>query len=86
MPGDMSKCVNFRYRWVSSNAPTQKYHICVYHGVFDWKMLLLLVGGVPMPSDMAKCCYFCVFLDITEVLSVASSQKYHICVYHGVFD
>ena len=46
---------------VLKNAPTQKYHICVYHVVFDWKMVLVLVGGFPMPSDMAKCTIFVYF-------------------------
>ena len=58
MSSNMSKsCVNsvLDIAGVSSVAPSQKCHICVYHGVFDWKMVLVSMGGVQMSSDMSKC-------------------------------
>ena len=48
----------------------------------DWKMVLVLVGGVPMSSDMSKCVNFCVFLDIAD----APSQKHQKCMYLIMFD
>ena len=90
MSSDMSKCVNFclflDIAGVSSNAPTQKYHICVYHVMCDWKMVLIVVGGVPMSSDVSKCVNFCVFLDIAGVSKGAPSQKYQKCMYLIMFD
>ena len=65
--------VSYRYLLllgVWKDAPT-----CVYHVVFDWKMVLVSMGGVPMSSDVSKCVNFCVFLDIAEVSSVAPTQK-----------
>ena len=41
-------CVFLDIAGVSSDAPTQKYHFCVYHGLFDWKMVLVLVSGVSL--------------------------------------
>ena len=49
-------------------------------------MVLLLVDGVPMPGDMTKCCYFCVFLDIAGVLKDAPSQKHQKFMYHVMCD
>ena len=49
---------------VSSDAPTQKYHFYVYHGLFDWKMVLVLVSGVPnvpnIPFLQPGYCVVCV--------------------------
>ena len=90
MSSDVSKCVNFcvflDIAGVSNNAPTQKYHICVCHVMFDWKMVLVFVGGVPMSSDVSKCVNLCVFLDIAGVLKDAPSQKHQKCMYPIMFD
>ena len=53
MSSDTSKCVNFNVfldiAGVSKDAPSQKH---LYLIMFDWKMVLVLVGGVLMSSDM----------------------------------
>ena len=45
--------------------------------MFDLKMVLVLMGGVPMSSDMAKCLY----LDIAGVSKDAPSHKHQKCMY-----
>ena len=82
---NMAKCTIFclflDIAGVLKDAPSQKYHICVYHVVFDWKMVLVLVGGVQISSDMSNCVAFCVFLDIAEVSNDSLSQKYqNVCI------
>ena len=52
MSSDMSKCVNFSVildiAEVSNDSLSQKYHKCMYPIMHDWKMVLVLVGGVQM--------------------------------------
>ena len=43
---------------VSKDAPSQKHQKCMYLIMFDWKMVLVLVGGVQMSSNMAKHSFF----------------------------
>ena len=55
MSSDMSKCVNFcvflDIADVSKDAPSQKHQKCMYPIMFDWKMVLVFVGGVPMSKN-----------------------------------
>ena len=83
---DVSKCVNFcvflDITGVLKDAPSQKHQKCMYPIMFDWKMVLVFVGGVLM----SKCVNFCVFLDIAGVLKDAPSQKHQKCMYPIMFD
>ena len=62
MSSDTSKCVNFcvflDIAGVSKDAPSQKHQKCMYFIMFDWKMVLVVVDGVPMSSNMAKRFFF----------------------------
>ena len=55
MSSDMSKCVNFSVfldiAGVSKDAPSQKHQKCMYLIMFDRKMVLVFVGGVPMSKN-----------------------------------
>ena len=65
----------FGHRWGFKCCSNSRNRICVCHVVFDWKMVLVSMGGVPMSSDVSKCVNFCVFLDIAGVSKDALSQK-----------
>ena len=83
MSSDMAKCVNFSVfldiAEVSRDVPTQIYHNCVYHVVFDWTMVLVLMGGVQMSSDMTKCSFF-TGTDIMCSMCELCVPAIHICM------
>ena len=67
----------FGHRWVSSVAPTQKTIF-----VFDWKMVLVSMGGVPMSGNVSIFVYFGHHWGFKS----CTNSKNHICVCHVVFD
>ena len=82
MSSDVSKCVNFSVlldiTGVLKDSPSQKHQKCIYSIICEWKMVLVVVDGVPMSSDMAKRSFF-TGTDIMSGMCGLSVPAIHIC-------